>query len=211
MSAYAGSRKTSPTRVLGFLLLASALAGCAVSPDIRTDSAPGVDLRDFQTFSFFSPLSTDRAGFHSLVSQQLMFSTRREMEVRGFQFTPNPAEADVLINFHTHLAEQIRVRSVPDPWTGPSYWHHRRGFYDPWRGHGRWPSHNQWPSQSRVDVDQFTEGRLSVDMIDRRQNMLVWEGVASQRLTQRTLNELGPALDDAIHEMFRMFPVLPTF
>lgn len=204
MSGHAGSRKTSPTRVLGFLLLLSALAGCAVTPDIRTDSAPGVDLRDFQTFSFYSPLSTDRAGFHSLVSQQLMFSTRREMEVRGFQFTPNPAEADILINFHTHLAEQIRIRSVPDPWTGPSYWHHRRGFYDPWRGHSRWPSHN------RLDVDQFTEGRLSVDMVDRRLNMLVWEGVASQRLTQRTLNELGPALDDAIHEMFARFPVAPT-
>jgi len=204
MSGNAGSRKTSPVRVLGFLLLASALAGCAVSPDIRTDSAPGIDLRDFRTFSFYSPLSTDRAGFHSLVSQQLMFSTRREMEVRGFQFTPDPAEADILINFHTHLAEQIRVRSVPDPWVGPSYWHHRRGFYDPWRGHSRWPSHN------RLDVDQFTEGRLSVDMIDRRQNMLVWEGVASQRLTQRTLNELGPALDDTVHEMFRMFPVVPT-
>jgi hypothetical protein len=62
-----------------------------------------------------------------------------------------------------------------------------------------------------VDVDQFTEGRLSVDLIDRRLNMLVWEGVASKRLTQRTLNELGPALDDTIHEMFGRFPVMPTF
>jgi hypothetical protein len=177
------------------------LSGCAVSPDIRTDAAPGVDFGAFRTFSFYTPLSTDRAGFHSLVSQQLMFSTRREMEVRGFQFVANPAEADVLINFHTHVTEQVRVRSVPDPWVGPSYWNHRRGFYDPWRGHSRWPSHN------RLDVDQFSEGRLSVDLIDRRQNMLVWEGVASKRLTQRTLNDLGPAMDSAVHDMFRSFPV----
>jgi hypothetical protein len=204
MSGPAGLARISTAHLLGFLLLASALSGCAVSPNIRTDAAPGVNLGQFRTFSFYTPLSTDRAGFHSLVSQQLMFSTRREMEVRGFEFVADPAEADVLINFHTHVTEQVRVRSVPDPWVGPSYWHHRRGFYDPWRGHSRWPSHN------RLDVDQFSEGRLSVDLIDRRQNMLVWEGVASKRLTQRTLNDLGPAMDDAVHDMFRQFPLPPS-
>lgn len=204
MSRHAGLEKLSMLRILGLLLLASALSGCAVSPTIRTDAAPGVNFGEFRTFSFFTPLSTDRAGFHSLVSRQLMFSTRREMEVRGFQFVEDPAEADVLINFHAHVAEQIRVRSVPDPWVGGSYWNHRRGFYDPWRGHSHWPNHN------RVEVDQFSEGRLSVDVVDRRQNMLVWEAVASKRLTQRTLNDLGPAMDDAVHAMFRRFPLPPS-
>jgi hypothetical protein len=78
------------------------------------------------------------------------------------------------------------------------------GRYQPWGGHNRWPGH------SRVDVDQFSEGRLSVDVIDRRQNMLVWEGVASKRVTQRTLNDLGPAIDGAIHDVFVEFPVRPT-
>jgi len=201
MSRFAGSSKISTVQVFGLLVLAMALSGCATTPDIRTDAAPGVDFRAFSTFSFYPSLSTDRAGFHSLVSQQLTFSTRREMEVRGYRFVADPAEADLLINFHTHVADQLRVRSVPDPWIGPGYWNHRRGFYDPWRGHSSWPSHN------RVEVDQVSEGRLSVDVIDRRQNMLVWEGVASQRLTQRTMNDLGPALDEAVHLVFRRFPV----
>lgn len=201
MSRLAGMNMISMIRVLGFFLLATALSGCAVKPDIRTDAAPGVNFLEFSTFSFYPSLSTDRAGFHSLISQQLTFSTRREMEVRGYQFVADPNEADLLINFHTHVADQLRVRTVPDPWIGPSYWHHRRGFYDPWFGHSRWPSHN------RVEVDQVSEGRLSVDVIDRQRNMLIWEGVASKRLTQRTLNDLGPAMDEAVHLMFRRFPV----
>ena len=201
MPRFAGSNKISIVRVLGFFALAAALSACAVKPDVRTDAAPGVDFLEFSTFSFYPSLSTDRAGFHSLISQQLTFSTRREMEVRGYRFVADPAEADLLLNFHTHVADQLRVRSVPDPWVGPAYWNHRRGFYDPWRGHSSWPSHN------RVEVDQVSEGRLSVDVIDRRQNMLVWEGVASKRLTQRTMNDLGPALDEAVHLMFRRFPV----
>jgi hypothetical protein len=31
--------------------------------------------------------------------------------------------------------------------------------------------------------------------------------VATKRLTQRTLNDLGPALDDAVHQVFQRFPV----
>jgi hypothetical protein len=185
-------------------LVALVLAGCATTPTIRTDTAPDTDLGKFRTFSFLSPLSTDRAGFHSLVSQQLMFSTRRELEVRGLEFVADPAQADLLVNFHAHVAEQLRVRSTPDPWVGPTYWNHRRGRYDPWRGR------TSWPNPSRVEVDQISEGRLSVDLIDRRQNMLVWEAVASKRLTQRTMNDLGPAMDEAIHALFREFPVEPV-
>jgi len=186
------------------LFLGALLVGCAATPTVSTGIAPGTDFTQFHTFSFVSPLSTDRAGFHSLVSQQLMFSTRRELEVRGLVFVADPTEADLLINFHAHVAEQLRVRSTPDPWVGPGYWNHRRGRYDPWRGHSRWPDH------SRVTVDQVSDGLLNVDLIDRRQNMLVWEGLARKRLTQRTMNDLGPAMDNAIHEMFRELPLGAT-
>lgn len=178
--------------------------GCAGGPQVRSATAPGVGMdSDFQTFSFFSELSTDRAGFHTIVSRQLIASTRREMEVRGFAFAENSADADLLINFHTDVAEQFRVRSTPTHWHGSSFWSHRRGFYDPWPGHRGWPSH------STLEVDQFAEGSLSVDIVAAGTNMLVWEGVASKRLTQRTLNELGPALDRAVHEIFQRFPVSP--
>lgn len=184
------------------LLLALIVTGCASGPQVRYAVAPGVEMgSDFRTFSFFPELSTDRAGFHTIVSRQLVSSTRREMEVRGFQYVENPAEADLLINFHTDVSEQFRVRSTPTYWHGSSFWNHRRGFYDPWVGHRHWPVH------STIDVDQFTEGSLSIDMVASDRNMLVWEGVASQRLTQRTLNELGPALDNAVHQVFQRFPV----
>jgi hypothetical protein len=62
-----------------------------------------------------------------------------------------------------------------------------------------------------VTVDQVSEGRLNVDLVDRRQNALVWEGLATQRLNQRTMNDLGPALDSAVHEMFSEFPIDAKF
>jgi hypothetical protein len=125
------------------------------------------------------------------------------MEVRGFTFVDNPVEADLLINFHTDVIDQFRVRRTTQHWHGSSFWNYRRGFYEPWPGHRHWPSH------SIVEFEQISEGSLSVDVVARGSNMIVWEGVANKRLTQRTLNELGPALDNAVHQMFKRFPVPP--
>jgi hypothetical protein len=194
---------SSGTALVFALVAALLIAGCASSPQVRSSAAPGVNLGTFKTFSFFNDLSTDRAGYHSLISQQLMASARREMEVRGFTFVADPAQADLLVNFHAHVADQVRVRSTPDPWMNNTFWHHRRGFYQPWPGHRGWPTHSQ------VSVDQFSEGRLSIDLIDGKEKVLVWEGVSSQRLTQRTINELGPALDNAVHHIFKQFPIPP--
>lgn len=184
------------------LLLAALATGCSTGPQVRSAVAPEINVEsDFQTFSFFPELSTDRAGLHTILSRQLVASTRREMEVRGFSYVDNPAEADLLINFHTDVAEQFRVRGTTQHWHGNTFWNHRRGFYDPWPGHRRWPTH------STVSVDQYSEGSLNIDVVDADTNMLVWEGVATKRLTQRTLNDLGPAIDNAVHLMFQRFPV----
>lgn len=206
------TRVDSPKVSAGLLLAAATLllvTGCASGPQLRTDSAPGFDFSQATTFGFFDDLSTNRGGYHSLVTQQLKFSTQREMEVRGFRRVDNPADADLLINFNADVADTIRVRSTPEPMGGSQFWNHRRGMYSPWPGHTRWPQPTRWP-QDRVEVTQVTEGALSIDLVDARRNMLVWEGVASQRLTQRTLNDLGPALDSAVHDLFARFPVAPT-
>ena len=190
--------------VAACLLLAALTTGCSTGPQIRSATAPGADLgNDYRTFSFFAELSTDRAGYHTILSRQLVSSARREMEVRGFTFVEQPAQADLLINFYTDVSDQFRVRTTSQHWHGDSFWGHRRGFYDPWPGHRHWPSH------STVELQQFSEGSLSVDIVATASNMLVWEGVATTRLTQRTLNDLGPALDNAVHRMFQRFPVPP--
>lgn len=197
---------------VGLVIAAIALlltTSCANRPQLRTDSAPGFDFSQPTTFAFFDELSTNRAGYHSLLTQQLMFSTQREMEVRGFRMVEKTADPDLLINFHVDVADTIRVRNVPDRMSGPQFWNHRRSMYGPWPGHSRWPQPSRWP-RDRVEVTQETRGVLSIDLVDARSNLLVWEGVANKRLTQRTLNQLGPALDSAVHDLFARFPVEPS-
>jgi hypothetical protein len=176
--------------LLGLLLV----TGCASGPTIRSNSDPSVDFSSFRTFGFFDPLATDRAGFQSLISQQLVTSAERELVARGLQRTDtNP---DLLINFSANLDQRLQVRQSPSA-PASSMNRHRRGFY------------NTWPTYQQTEIRQYTQGTLGIDVVDAARRQLVWEGFALGRVTQRTTENIGPVLNDAVVEIFRDFPLPP--
>ncbi|MGM0658920.1 MAG: DUF4136 domain-containing protein [Pseudomonadota bacterium] len=177
------------------LLAALLLTACASGPRIGTMQAPDVNFSDYETFAFVDPLGTDRAGYASLISRQLIFSIRRELEMLGFEFVEDPAQADMLVNAHTHLDEKIRAREVADPLMGPTYWDYRYGFY------------TAWPSYStRTEVTQYSVGTLTVDLIDAAERVMIWEGTARNEITEETRRDAAQAIDRAVAKLFEQFP-----
>ncbi|SRR6056297_529977 len=183
-------------RTMPAILILSLLAACAAGPTVFTATAPGSDLTRYQHFAFVEPLGTDRAGYASIISQQLIISSRRELELRGLEFVENAEQADLLVNFFGHLDEQIRTRQVADPWYGSSFYDFRYGFYDPW------PTYS-----TSTEVQQYSEGTLVIDLIDASTNQLVWEGTARNEVTERSRREAASRLDDAVKRIFKDFPM----
>ncbi len=179
-------------RNLVVVLLAIMLTACASAPRIQTMQAPGADLTVYQSFAFVDPLGTDRAGYASLISQQLKFSTRRELELLGLNHVDEAPEADLLVNFHAHLDERIRSRIVSDPYMGPSFFDYRYGYYSPWPAY-----------ITHTEIEQYSEGTLVVDLIDARTNEMVWEGAARNTVTEKTRRDAARVIDDAIARMFK--------
>jgi hypothetical protein len=171
-----------------------AIAGCTSGPTIRSNWDTTVDFHQFHTFSFFNPLATDREGYQTLISQQLVRSTERELLARGL--TRNDTNPDLLINFSANLDQRLRVTQTPSMSAG-SVNRHRRGFY------------NTWPNYQQIDIRQYTQGTLGIDVVDAGRRQLIWEGVALGRVTQSTTDNLGPVLNDAVVEMLREFPLPP--
>lgn len=169
------------------------LAGCASGPTIITNSAPDFNLIDYRTFSFLSPLSTDRGNVRSLNSTHLINATTRELENAGLRRVDD--NGDLVINFVLTTRETLQTRSTPT--TGMSM-HHGRGRYGTWSGYSM--------SMSTTEVVQRTEGTLGVDVISRERNQLVWEGAASGRVTDSTREDIENVLHSAIAEIFAQFP-----
>lgn len=162
--------------------------GCASGPTVITNSDPSFDFMGLQTFAYMRPLSTDQGNTQSLLSTQLMAATTLELENRGMrQVSDNP---DVLINFLLETQEQIRSR----PSTA-SVSMHRSGRYGMWGG-----------SMSTPTIEQTTQGNLSIDMIDPGRNQMVWEGTATQRVTDSIRRNQEAAVRSFVADILANFP-----
>ena len=176
---------------VGLLATAMIVAACTSGPRIVTNSDPAADWSSYRTFGFFQPLGTDRGDVRSLMSNQLIDSTTREMQAAGYTLTD--ANPDLMINFVVSTRETIQTRP-----SSSASMHHSRGRYNTWSG---WSA-----GVSTTEVVQRTEGTLGVDIVDRGRNQLVWEGAASKRVTDSTRENQNQVLDDAIADIFAQFP-----
>jgi hypothetical protein len=180
---------------LAFLLF----SGCAATTSVRIVADPEANLASYRTFAFYEELGTDRAQYASIVSERLKAATAREMEARGY--VRAESDPDLLINFSGRLQERLRVTQTPvlDPLARVGlggYYTYRSGLYTPFPVY-------------ETDVQEYQEGTLNIDLVDARAKRLVWEGVGVRAVSRKTLENIGPALDETVAAIFARFPATP--
>jgi len=170
------------------------LAGCASGPKINTDYDHNVDFSKFETYGFFNPLGIENPNYSSIYGSVFRAAISREMESRGYTKAENP---DLLVNVSGRLNEKTRVTTTTDPYMG-GYYGYRRGFYGTWGGYGY---------GSQTTVSSYTEGTVNIDLVDRVEKRMVWEGVAVGRIKENKSNEEVRAnIDAGIQDMFSTYP-----
>lgn len=80
-----------PVGLLAAALALGGLSGCASTPTVTAEQAPGVDLSTYPTFAFFEPFDLEREGYGTFAGERARAVLRREMEARGYRLDPeNP-------------------------------------------------------------------------------------------------------------------------
>jgi len=171
------------------VLVVLALCGCASGPQIRVDMDTRVNLKAYKTFAFFESVSTDGAGYSSLLSTRLKAATRAQLEKQGYRYSTT--EPELLVNFFLKIVKRQEVRS-----TG-GYYGYRQGYYGTWTG---------YPYVETVD---YKEGTLSIDLVDAKQKQLIWQGVAEGEVSDEAQQNPGPAIDRVVTQIFSNFPNAP--
>ena len=187
------NHSTAVIRCIVLLAATAVLAACASGPRIVTNTAPGFNLSDYRTFGFLQPLSTDRGNVRTLTSSTLIDAATFELQNAGLRRADN--NPDLVVNFVISTRETIQTRSTPS--TGMSM-HHGRGRYGTWSGYSM--------SVSTSDVIQRTEGTLGIDVIDAARRQLVWEGAATQRITDSMRDNRDQVLRNAVADILATFP-----
>lgn len=173
-----------------WVVAAGLFAGCASGPSIFVNSDPSASFATYRTYNFVTPLGTDNSGYSSLLSQYLRTATDRELQARGYTRSDTP---DLLVNFNVKTKDKIQTTTTP---SGPSYggyYGYRSGYYGVWNGYD-------------TQVTQYTEGTLTVDIVDAARKQLVWDGTAVGRVREEALKNLGPAIDKVITQIFAKYP-----
>ena len=172
------------------------LTACATAPSVYSSQKPNVDFSSYETYGYVANLGTDRPGAPtSLLSQYLRSAVDREMHALGYDYdTENP---DLLINFFVETRERIESRPgpPPGPYLGFGYFSFRRGLYTGWHAY------------EEVEVSQYTEGTLNIDVADARLRELVWEGTAIGRVTRAARRDVQAAVDSVVPQIFAEFPL----
>jgi hypothetical protein len=180
--------------MLRFLILLPTLflAACSSSPQNTSMTAPGVNLANYQTFNFVQYDQSPDQPYESLELTYLRQATQRQMERRGFTLSDEPQLA---INFSIDTQEKLQTRTIPRTGYGMGY----DPFYDVYV--------DDWYMTHETRIDQFTEGRLDIDLIDVAARRLIWQGSTKGRLSKKDMQDVQGTLTEAVAEVFLDFPV----
>jgi hypothetical protein len=183
------------SRIAALTGVAMLLASCASKPTIESDYDHTIDFSQYKTYDFFNPMGIENPNYSSIYGSIFRSAISKEMESRGYRKSDNP---DLMINVSGRLQDKTKVTTTSDPYMAGGYYGYRRGAYGSWGGYGYGTS---------THVSNYTEGTVNVDMVDRAQKRMVWEGVAVGRVKEnKTSDETRANINAGIQEMFAGYP-----
>ena len=182
-------------KILGFVTLFCAFAlfsGCA-SISVNYDYDEAVDFSQYKSFSWMTVDSKDVAGGdkmanNGLLSQRVQQAVNGQMAARGLR--ESESGSDLLLVYHFGATDKIQVTDWGYGYSG-YYSHYGYGYG------GR-----------QLDVYQYTEGTLVIDIVDAANNTLVWRGTGTGVVEsgQKTPGEIQVKIDKAVAEIMASFP-----
>lgn len=176
--------------VLGICVLL--LAGCATGPQITSEADPEADFGSYRTFGFYAPLALEKEGYATPTTDRIKAATRAQLESRGYVYTPE--QPDLWVNLNAYMQQRTDVTSFPTVDYNYYYSYRARSYF----------AVPFWHDETHVR--QYTEGTLNVDLVDRRKNRLVWEGIAVGRVAKLKPEERAARIDSTLAEIFARYP-----
>ena len=180
------------------LLLTATLAtfGCApYEPKIDVVENPAQQVSTFRTWNFVDPMTVETTGYPEAVISGFERSIEQALEARGYERGNEP---QLLVNVAAAIADEGDAALNTDAYQAI---HAQRGtFHDSWRGYGE--GYGASTRQQR-----FGDGSISIGLIATGTNTLVWESVATGRLSgQRSEDAMVELVETVARQMMEDLP-----
>lgn len=171
------------------------MSACATNqPTITSETRAGVDIAQYKTYGWFTPLATDKAGYSSIVSGNFKSAIQNQMAARGYVYDANTPQ--LLININATSQERMDVSSAPTVSMG--YYGYRGGF-----GYGLgMPIYG-----ADVETNYYKVGTVTIDLVDAQKKELIWTGTLEGVLNKKAMENPNAAIQSAVNQIFAKYPV----
>lgn len=177
------------------ILVLILLLGYACGPAVRiveTEAEEDFDLSAYETYNFYDSVAGTgevRASPQFLEEMNIIkYEIASQLERRGLRLS---AEPELLVNIGAVVEERVQTRqtNIRD---APVYIGQRR---------------YHWQAEE-VPVGRYRQGTVSVHLIDRLENRLVWRGVAEGVIPENR-ERLRNDIENGVEELFQRVPYSP--
>jgi hypothetical protein len=166
-----------------FLLCLVMLTSCS-SVRVVTDYDTKVDFTSYKTFAFYKK-GIDKASVSDLDKKRIMRAVEAELVAKGFSKSANP---DILVSIFTKSREQVNVsdNNIGIGW----------GWgYNPW-----------FYGRTNININQYTEGTLFIDFIDKNTNELIWQGIGSGAMKMSNIEKKEERINEFVYKIISTYP-----
>jgi hypothetical protein len=173
-----------------FLALAILLSACSGTPKVSTDYNPEYDFGNINSYYLVDHNVASGAADTSLVDQRVSRAIASEMSKRGIK-PADEQQAGIIVNFYIVTRDKTRVTSYN---TAYGYRGYGYGIASPYYG------------GNQVDVHQYTEGTLLLDLVDPKSKKTVWRGQSSAIVKDRPAQEREAMAKAYVQALFQHMP-----
>ena len=177
-------------RVIPFaLLLAASCSSISTSHDFDPDAEfARLNSYSWRSESKTGPATSDDKAGSPLVLDRVRRAADGHLAAAGYTHVKN--NADFLVVARTGSRERTRITQTP---TGYGY------------GAGHY-GYRYWDDRS-VDVYQYEEGSLVIDVVDAKTDKLLWHGVARSVVPDNpNPDEITKLVNEAVAALLKDFP-----
>ena len=168
---------------LFILLCIGVLTSCS-SVKVVSDYDTKVDFSTYKTFAFYKK-GIDKASVSDLDKKRIMRAIENELNKKGLVKSTNP---DILVSIFTKSREKVNVT-------------------DNNLGYGFGWGYNPWFfGSTNLNINQYTEGTLFIDFIDKNKNELIWQGIGSGAMQMSSIEKREERINEFVSKIIATYP-----
>jgi hypothetical protein len=213
---YKFHKKTS-MRTAYLMAIFALFTGCSTS-DIYSDYDHAVDFRGYKTYAWLP--NPDQPYKGKRFNNQIMESNvknyaGKEMEMLGYRTDVD--SPDLILEYHFMIEKKTttvetpiysnQVPIYPYPYTPYPYNYrlHTDPFYDRYHRYSYGYAPAPYITGYKTEQIPYKEGTLTISVIDRKNNKLIWRGWSTSTVTNP--QSYSKDLPKILHQIFSKYPL----